>query len=276
MEYPVYHKFTISDKLHLDSLYTASRRRFASDYAYKGESHDFYEIVCVADGKAGVTAGNEIYMLSAGQMIVHPPNEFHNLWSDGEIADIIIFSFGTIAFPESAHGVFTLSPEELFRIQELFTEAENTLSIENNEVVAILDGKETEASLLLKKLEIFLLDIFSHAHANETGYRSRSAENYLRILSAMESRLNSSPSAEELAAACSISVPTLEKTVRRYAGQGAMKHFLTMKIKRANKLLEEGLSVKETAYSLGFADPNYFSAVFKRHTGYSPTHWKKN
>ena len=54
-----------------------------------------------------------------------------------------------------------------------------------------------------------------------------------------------------------------------------MKHFRTMKMKRADELLTQGLNVKETAYALGFSDPNYFSAVFKKYTGYSPTHWKK-
>lgn len=34
---------------------------------------------------------------------------------------------------------------------------------------------------------------------------------------------------------------------------------------------EEGLSVKDAAYRLGFSDPSAFSRAFKRWTGSSPT-----
>lgn len=39
----------------------------------------------------------------------------------------------------------------------------------------------------------------------------------------------------------------------------------------AVKLLTEGYSVSEAAYRTGFSDPNYFSKVFKKHKGESPT-----
>ena len=275
MEFPVYHEQPIDAKLHITSLYTASRRSFASDYKYTGESHDFYEIVCVASGKAGVTADNKIFMLSAGQMIVHTPNEFHNLWSDGEVAEIIIVSFGADCFPEQLRGVYNLSPDELFRLEELYQETVQTLLLNGIDVAGVKEGMEAAASILLKKLEIFLLTLAANTRTNEAGYRTRSAENYIRISGVMEKMLDRFPTAKDLAEACNLSVPELKKTVRRFAGHGAMKHFRTMKMKRADELLTQGLNVKETAYALGFSDPNYFSAVFKKYTGYSPTHWKK-
>lgn len=36
-------------------------------------------------------------------------------------------------------------------------------------------------------------------------------------------------------------------------------------------MLKSGMSVKETAAALGFANQNYFSTVFKRITGSAPT-----
>ena len=269
----IYREFPVRDGLHLLSLFTASRRRFGHYYEFQGESHDFYEFVCIKEGRAGITAGKEVTVLSAGQCLVHPPNEFHKIWSDGVEADVIIFSFRAEAFPELSARTYSLSPEELMQADALFEEADKTFVLIDNNVTA-LRGSETDGSVFLKKLELFLLNVFSREGA-KPRYRSRSADNYIRILSEMEKRLNEFPAVEEFADACRMSVPALEKTVHRYAGHGAMKHFSIMKMKRAGELLETGMNVKETAYTLGFCDPNYFSAVFKKHTGASPTRWKK-
>lgn len=49
-----------------------------------------------------------------------------------------------------------------------------------------------------------------------------------------------------------------------------------IRMKHAKKrLLEQETSTKEIAYDVGYRDPNYFSKVFKKYTGYSPTEYRK-
>jgi two-component system, response regulator YesN len=49
-----------------------------------------------------------------------------------------------------------------------------------------------------------------------------------------------------------------------------------VRIRQAKHFLKEGaLSLKEICYSIGYKDPNYFSRVFKKHTGLSPTEYRK-
>jgi len=55
---------------------------------------------------------------------------------------------------------------------------------------------------------------------------------------------------------------------------GIMEYFNSIKMFRAQTLLKEGYTVKETALSLGFCDQNYFSTVFKRVMGKSPKELK--
>ena len=77
MESNLYRACPVGSALTIEALYTFSCRRFPDGYTFKGETHDFAEAVCVTDGKAGITAGKNVCVLSAGQMILHPPGEFH-------------------------------------------------------------------------------------------------------------------------------------------------------------------------------------------------------
>ena len=53
-----------------------------------------------------------------------------------------------------------------------------------------------------------------------------------------------------------------------------MEYFNRIKMQRAAELLNEGVSVKQAALQVGFHDQNYFSTVFKRITGHTPSKYK--
>lgn len=67
--------------------------------------------------------------------------------------------------------------------------------------------------------------------------------------------------------------------IRRYraaTGQTPMQAFLHRKIARACYLLEvSDLPVAEVAQRFGFEDPYYFSRVFRKITGVSPSHYRR-
>ena len=47
------------------------------------------------------------------------------------------------------------------------------------------------------------------------------------------------------------------------------------RIQKACQMIADGHNVSETAYSCGFADPNYFSKVFKKVVGVAPSEYTK-
>ena len=80
--------------------------------------------------------------------------------------------------------------------------------------------------------------------------------------------------AEEIAALCAMSPVSVKQTFSRYAGMGVVNYFNRLKVQAAAAMLREGASVQETAAALGFSSQNYFSTVFKRIQGESPTAYK--
>lgn len=275
METNLYRECPVKDILKIRSLFTFFKRKFSCNFVFKGESHDFTEVVCVTDGKVGITADKKVYVLSAGQMIVHLPNEFHAIWSDcGTEPEAVIFSFRA-ELPPIARHVYELTPERVSEIKSIFRAAQKAFVLENNNVERIREGMEAEAAAVVKRTELFLLSVITADNSVNSEYKGRSAENYIRILSVMEDRLSDALTAEKLASLCNMSIPSLEKTVFRYSGCGAMAYYNALRMQRATELLASGMSVKETALSLGFSNQNYFSASFKKWSGYAPSRIKK-
>ena len=271
MIYNTHEDCKIENPLEINSLFTIFKQKFASDYLYKGEVHDFAEAVFILEGKVGVTAGKNVHMLEKGQMIFHPLDEFHNIWSAEGTPEVFIVTF-TAA--KNISGVFSYSEDDLNIIETLYSTAADAFLFNGIWVTGIKDGGELKAEIFKKGLEFLFLKIISGGRKKRQEILSAGAANYNKIVSAMQENVNLNLTCLQLAEKLALSVSSLEKTVRKYAGAGAMELFLKMKIKRAKELLGEGKSVKETAFTLGFSSPYYFSYAFSRQTGMPPSKWK--
>jgi AraC-like DNA-binding protein len=73
-----------------------------------------------------------------------------------------------------------------------------------------------------------------------------------------------------------ISASKLNGVFKTYTSMTPYQYYINIKIDKAQSLLEEDISVKETAYRMGFDDQYHFSRLFKNKTGVSPSAWKKH
>ena len=53
-----------------------------------------------------------------------------------------------------------------------------------------------------------------------------------------------------------------------------MRYIARQRITEARKLLEAGVSVTDTAFEVGFKDPNYFSRAFRDEVGITPKRYQ--
>ena len=55
-----------------------------------------------------------------------------------------------------------------------------------------------------------------------------------------------------------------------------MQYILSLRMANAQSLLESTrCNITEVAAAVGYDDPLYFSRLFRRHTGFSPTEYRK-
>ncbi len=261
----------VTSPISITKLYTFFKKKFNKDYFFRGEAHDFYEVVCAISGEVGITAGKDAFVLKGGEMTFHPPGEFHAIRDENSTEpEVIIFSFSATAFPEVSGKIFSVE-DKLSEIIEIHDLVRSSFTCSDSYISCIEEEKQISAALAIKRLEIFLISTLCNEAGISVNSARQSSKLFSRILTVMNKNINSPLSVGEIAELCGSSVPTLEKTVYKYLGYGAMNHYNILRLQKSHAMLLEGISVKEVSLSLGFSNQNYFSSRFKKYFGYPPS-----
>lgn len=268
-----YERFEVGKSVDIRGIYTFFSATYGKGFYFDGEAHDFYEVVCVIDGQAGITSDSNALVLRCGQAVIHRPNVFHKIWASGEEkTSVIIFSFdGFIDMPEDSF-VFDMR-DGINEIMRLDAEKKHIFTFSDKSPKSVKPNKRYEQSVFVNKLECFLMKLIQNS--SDVEPQSKTAEDYSKIITVLENHIGETLSLDEVAMLCQMSCPKIKKVFSKYAGMGVMTYFNSMKMRRAEEYLRTGMSVKETAYRLGFEDQNYFSFAFKRYMGKSPKMFKE-
>lgn len=287
----MYTSLSVCAPVRIAEVYSFFRHLFAAGYHFCGEMHDFWEVVYVKKGKLGVTAEEQIYELSAGELIVHPPMEFHNLFvNEPAGAEVIIFSFGAQMVQEKlfSQKVFALNDFQKTMISRIFSYLDDRKDQNEAHLKWCKSVDEaSDARWFLDYMRLFEHDGQALSMAASSieqllislnGSEGRTRENltgdaklFRAAVDHARTYLDQNISVEEMAAAIGISRSGLNRLFQRYAGVSVHRYCLMQKIKTATRYLQSGLSVTETSDRLGFSNQSYFSACYKRETGMNPS-----
>ncbi len=276
----------IKNYISINELITMSMQSFSDGYFFKGESHNFYEVVCVLEGAVGITAGKKVFSLRSGQLTIHPPLEFHSIRElDGSKPQCIIFSFSASAVRKIKSHIYNVSDTLIKDVTEIYHSSKDVFEFEKEHfsgsefdfghtVRGIKDGRGHAACVLAKRLELFLMAALDAPADMEITTRDTQEDNYAKILEIMEEHIDDKLDMTELSRLCGMSAPLIEKIIYKYLRCGAIAYYNTLRMNKAHYLLSQGSSVNNVARALGFSTQNYFSLSFKKHFGCPPSEIK--
>lgn len=82
---------------------------------------------------------------------------------------------------------------------------------------------------------------------------------------------------EKVAAQFNLSSFYFSRTFKDIVGYNFSDYVNIIRIKKSKELLKnDSISIKEICYKVGYSDPNYFSKVFKKYEGITPSEYKLN
>ena len=129
-------------------------------------------------------------------------------------------------------------------------------------------------------------DWFLHTHVREGMGPQRmdlrfrlgiSDEKLLRVLRAMEAKLETPLTRDALAGLVGVSLRQLERLFRRHLDRSIHQHYRTLRLERARQLLRQtSLPVLAVALATGFASASQFSRAFAGAFGAAPSRSRRN
>ena len=92
----------------------------------------------------------------------------------------------------------------------------------------------------------------------------------------MEASVEKEVSMPDVARHLNVSYATFRHTFKKYTGLAPAQYFINLRLHRAKELLRSTpASIKEISYRLHFETPEYFTTLFKKRTGISPSSFRK-
>jgi len=268
-------KYYFKRVISLEFFKTIFKLNGKENHYYKGEAHDYYELVFLTKGRARIIKGNKTYTIHPNEMVLHPPMEFHSICADGIPFTAIIITFGLDGdvINPLADKIFELTPELKKTFMSIFYELNTAFTYGANYHVAANSGSFLDENIATLKFEAFLLDILAHTRSIVPD-KNNLFPKYTSVITIMEDNIDKNLSVPEIAKLSSMSISSLNRLFKAITGYGVAEHYTRLKLVRACNLLKTGKNICEVSDILGFSSPSYFSRTFSRYMGFPPKELK--
>lgn len=245
-------------------LWQCGEEKCARNHSYGPAVRNHFLIHCVLEGYGIFEAGGVRYRLGPGQAFLIRPQEMVYYEAD------------------------SVNPWHYCWVGFQGTEAERTLELMGVGESPILkfQGDEEVRKCILRMQENF----------EGGGSRFEALSALYHFLSLLENRAGGADRREEIAQTAAgyilenYSYPITMEQVASYVGvhrsqlfrkfkegygMAPQQYLIEVRLMKAQELLKKGLSVTETAYSVGFGDVTNFSRQFRQRLGMAPLFWQK-
>lgn len=177
-------------------------------------------------------------------------------------------------FSYSANEALHLSPKEEMQIESIVESMD--LEYQNNQDEFSKEIIISQLNTLLKYANRFYQRQFLHRKELSNNLLDQFNQQLKKYFDSGQLQETGIPRIEQIAESLSVSQRYLSDTLKKETGKTSTEHMQLYLIDEAkNILLNPNKTISEVAFELGFEYPPYFSRLFKKKEGVSPTEYRE-
>ena len=286
-----YKSVVLEDSVTINRIISVHYFQYMSDFSFPGESHDFWELVCVDRGEIDALAGERRLTLKKGNILFHKPNEFHNVLTNGKVSPSLVvigFVCHSPAIKSFEDQLMSVQDTEKELLAQIIVEARNTFSgrLDDPYQEELIFNSEPltfgSAQLISHYLEQLMIHLYRRYFSYSLPVRSSrflaeassGNDTYNRIVRYMEEHLGERMTIDRICRDNLVGRSQLQKLFRDTKGCGVIEFFSMMKIDTAKQMIRDNqLNFTQIADRLGYNSIHYFSRQFKQITTMTPSEY---
>ena len=286
-----YKSVVLEDSITINRVISVHYFQYMSDFSFPGESHDFWELVCVDRGEIDALAGERRLTLKKGNILFHKPNEFHNVLTNGKVSPSLVvigFVCHSPAIKSFEDQLMSVQDTEKELLAQIIVEARNTFSgrLDDPYQEELIFNSEPltfgSAQLISHYLEQLIIHLYRRYFSYSLPVRSSrflaeassGNDTYNRIVRYMEEHLGERMTIDRICRDNLVGRSQLQKLFRDTKGCGVIEFFSMMKSDTAKQMIRDNqLNFTQIADRLGYSSIHYFSRQFKQITTMTPSEY---
>lgn len=279
-----YFNYQIKKVLIVQNLVTVESLDLSTEFSYPIEEHSFYEFVYTDSGTIICNVEDEETAINQGDFFLIAPNKKHfYATKNSQSATVFIICFNCKSeFLELLLEKIHLDKEEKLLMASIVKEAQKTFVFPFNKKLQLCTQPEFGAQQLIENYIEELLIKLIRRKLDQNG-NIRFVMNSLELESSivgdvielLKSSLYARLTLSEISEKTYYSKTYLNNIFKKNIGYSIMQYYNLLKVEEAKKLLREKLSTTMISDKLNFESPNYFTKVFKKYSGMTPSEYRK-
>lgn len=233
-----------------------------------------YQLIYIVAGKAHFFFGDNEEIVTAGHMVLYRPKELQKYiyyLQDQTEVYWVHFTGGSVKNILRSYGISDN--------QKIFSCGSN-LDYQNH-FRSMIEELQLCRDDYPEMLEMNLRQIFIKLHRQLTSAskvdNSILAEEMDKAMLYFNKHYSDDISIEDFAASMHMSTSWFIRNFKQYTGQTPMQYILSIRIVNAENLLENtDYNLSEISRIIGYENPLYFSRIFKKQKGLSPSEYRKS
>lgn len=265
----------------LTELKTICYYQLTERYKFEGESHSNWEFLFVNSGNYTVYEENSEFLLSQSQGILHPPYCFHREIASQKNTSICVLGFHAQCedLDRIASRVLTLNQTQKELLTDIYTLAIGTFDSQpsswfSNRTSFVKTNVYGAEQIIKNKIELLFLSLLNQTEEPAPKKQTK-CDLIQEIKESLSRKLDEPFHLETLSETLSYSPNYLCRVFKKATGETILQYYYRLKISRAQAMiLESDMSFRDISTCLGFDTVQYFSSVFKKYTGLTPSQFR--